>query len=173
MPRTTLVAGTTITASWANANVRDQVVTPFASAAARTSAIASPAEGMVSYQSDTDRFDYYSGAAWECVSLNSFSGSDTALVGANRTAGQRVYMQSGTAATTTNSGGGFNIALSPTFAGIRSILVTGGDTASSLGFAVPVLASCTTSLINGIAYTTVGVGVNALVIRLNYEVVGW
>lgn len=62
MPYTTVVAGTTITASWANANIRDQVVTPFASAAARTSAISSPVAGMFSYRSDGPIFEGYDGA---------------------------------------------------------------------------------------------------------------
>ena len=49
MPYTTSVAGTTITASWANANVRDQVVTPFSSTSALASAITAPVVGMTSY----------------------------------------------------------------------------------------------------------------------------
>lgn len=65
MPYTTLVPGTTVTASWANASVRDQVVTPFASTAARTSAITSAIEGMVTYQTDTDRLEIYDGSAWQ------------------------------------------------------------------------------------------------------------
>lgn len=64
MPYTTLVSGTTITASWANANVRDQAVTPFATAAARASAITSPIEGMVSYLSDSNDLNVYDGARW-------------------------------------------------------------------------------------------------------------
>jgi hypothetical protein len=64
MPYTTIVAGTSITASWANASVRDQVVTPFATAAARSSAISSPVEGMVSYLSDDNYLEVYNGAAW-------------------------------------------------------------------------------------------------------------
>ena len=68
MPYTTLVAGTTITASWANANVRDQVVTPFASSAARTSAISAPVEGMLSVLTDTDLLDGYDGTAWQKIS---------------------------------------------------------------------------------------------------------
>ena len=54
MPYTTSVAGTVITAAWANANVRDQAVTPFASAAARNSAISSPVVGMVEYLATND-----------------------------------------------------------------------------------------------------------------------
>ncbi len=49
MGYTTIVAGTTITASWGNADVRDQVVVPFASTSARDSAITSPVVGMVEY----------------------------------------------------------------------------------------------------------------------------
>lgn len=64
MPYTTVVAGTTITAAWGNANVRDQVITPFATTAARTSAITAPIAGMVSAQTDAKVLDFYDGAAW-------------------------------------------------------------------------------------------------------------
>lgn len=67
MPYTTNVAGTTITAAWANANVRDQVVTPFSTASARTSAITSPTEGMVTYQQDVNTLEFYDGTGW-CIS---------------------------------------------------------------------------------------------------------
>jgi hypothetical protein len=46
MPWSTIVAGTNITSSWANANVRDQVVTPFNSTGDR--ATITPVVGMVS-----------------------------------------------------------------------------------------------------------------------------
>jgi hypothetical protein len=64
MPYTTVVAGTTITASYGNANIRDQVVTPFASASARTSAITSPVEGMLSYRADEKVFEGYNATSW-------------------------------------------------------------------------------------------------------------
>jgi hypothetical protein len=48
MAYTTIVSGTNITSSWANASVRDQVVSPFGSTAARTAAITGPIAGMVS-----------------------------------------------------------------------------------------------------------------------------
>ena len=65
MPYTTNVAGTTITAAWGNANVRDQVVTPFASAGARTSAITSPVAGMLSPTTTAPMtLDYYNGTQW-------------------------------------------------------------------------------------------------------------
>lgn len=67
MGYTTVVAGTAITASWGNASVRDQVVTPFATAAARTAAVAAPVEGMVSWLSDYDDGWAYDGAAYKPV----------------------------------------------------------------------------------------------------------
>lgn len=67
MPYTTIVAGTTITASWANASVRDQVVTPFATTAARDSAISSPVDGMLAAITDTDALSYYDGSAWNQI----------------------------------------------------------------------------------------------------------
>ena len=48
MAYTTTVTGTTITSSWANADVRDQVIVPFSSTAARSAAITSPVTGQVS-----------------------------------------------------------------------------------------------------------------------------
>lgn len=65
MPYTTVVAGTTITASWSNASVRDQVVTPFATTAARDSAITSPVDGMLEVVTDDDQFYTYNGTTWE------------------------------------------------------------------------------------------------------------
>lgn len=67
MAYTTVVAGTTITAAWGNANVRDQTVTPFASSAARASAIVSPVEGMVSHLNDVNTLGVYSGSAWSTI----------------------------------------------------------------------------------------------------------
>ena len=70
MPYSTVVAGTTITAAWSNTNNRDQVITPFASAAARDSAITSPVEGMHAYLTDTDKLMAYNGAAWVPAASN-------------------------------------------------------------------------------------------------------
>lgn len=59
--------GDILTASAANQYLASQVVMVFASASARTSAIASPQEGMVSYLKDTNAIEYYSGSAWVAV----------------------------------------------------------------------------------------------------------
>lgn len=67
MPYTTLVAGTTITSSWANANVRDQAVTPFSNAASRSASITSPVNGMIGTLTAADATNgiyHYNGTSW-------------------------------------------------------------------------------------------------------------
>lgn len=60
--------GDVLTAAAANGYLASQVVMVFASSAARTTAITSPQEGMVSYLKDTNAIEYYSGSAWVGVS---------------------------------------------------------------------------------------------------------
>lgn len=59
--------GDVLTAAQANGYLASQVVMVFANAAARTSAIASPQEGMISYLKDTNATQYYSGSAWVSI----------------------------------------------------------------------------------------------------------
>jgi hypothetical protein len=59
--------GDVLTAADANGYLASQVVMVFADAAARTSAITSPQEGMISFLKDTDSTQYYSGSAWVAV----------------------------------------------------------------------------------------------------------
>lgn len=88
--------GDILTAAAANGYLASQVVMVFADAAARTSAIASPQEGMISYLKDTNATQYYSGSAWVGVGgssplttkgdLYTYSTADARLaVGANGT----------------------------------------------------------------------------------------
>jgi hypothetical protein len=89
--------GDVLTAADANGYLASQVVMVFASAAARTSAIASPQEGMISYLKDTNATQYYSGSAWVTIGgagsplttkgdLYTYSTTDARLaVGANNT----------------------------------------------------------------------------------------
>ena len=67
MPYTTIVPSTAITSAWANSNVRDQVISYFADAAARNLAISAPTEGIMTYQADSNSFTVYSGSAWSTV----------------------------------------------------------------------------------------------------------
>jgi hypothetical protein len=64
MPRKTFVAGTLATASDVNTYLMDQSVMTFASAAARTTALPSPIEGMTTYLEDTNELTVYDGSAW-------------------------------------------------------------------------------------------------------------
>jgi hypothetical protein len=69
--------GDILTAAAANGYLASQTVMVFASSAARTSAITSPQEGMMSYLKDTNSVEYYSGSAWIAVggsSTPTFSG---------------------------------------------------------------------------------------------------
>ncbi len=88
--------GDVLTAAAANGYLASQVVMVFADAAARTSAIASPQEGMISYLKDTNATQYYSGSAWVSIGggsplttkgdLYTYSTTDARLaVGANDT----------------------------------------------------------------------------------------
>jgi hypothetical protein len=63
--------GDVLTAADANGYLASQVVMVFADAAARTTAITSPQEGMISYLKDTNATQYYSGSAWVSISGSS------------------------------------------------------------------------------------------------------
>lgn len=59
--------GDVLTAADANGYLASQVVMVFADSAARTTAITSPQEGMISYLKDTNSTEYYSGSAWVAI----------------------------------------------------------------------------------------------------------
>jgi hypothetical protein len=59
--------GDVLTAAQANGYLASQAVMVFADAAARTAAITSPQEGMISYLKDTNATQYYSGSAWVSI----------------------------------------------------------------------------------------------------------
>lgn len=59
--------GEVLTAENVNTYLMEQSVMVFASEAARTSAIGTASEGMLSYLLDTDAIQYYDGAAWQNV----------------------------------------------------------------------------------------------------------
>jgi len=72
--RKTFTAGEVLTAANVQGYLQDQVVQVYASSAARSSAIGTAvSEGMMSYLSDTNSVEYYSGSAW--VGLGASSGT--------------------------------------------------------------------------------------------------
>jgi hypothetical protein len=81
--------GDILTAAAANGYLASQTVMVFANAAARTSAITSPQEGMFSYLKDTNATEYYSGSAWVALGGGSSGGmtllSTTTLSGSSTT----------------------------------------------------------------------------------------
>jgi len=71
--------GDVLTAADANGYLASQVVMVFANAAARTSAITSPQEGMISYLKDTNSTEYYSGSAWAAIGSAGGTASFTSI----------------------------------------------------------------------------------------------
>lgn len=57
-------AGEVLTAVDVNTYLMEQSFMVFASAAARSSAIGTPTEGMFSFLKDTDAVEYYTGSNW-------------------------------------------------------------------------------------------------------------
>ena len=78
--------GDVLTAALANGYLASQTVMVFASAAARTSAITSPQEGMISYLKDTNATQYYSGSAW--TDIGAASGGMTLLASGSMSGSQ-------------------------------------------------------------------------------------
>lgn len=91
----TWAAGDVLTAAQLNTYIQQQVVMVFASSAARTSAIGTPSEGMVSYRTDSNALEYYDGSAWAAA------GQDTSLTNVLITSPRETTTVSATAATGT------------------------------------------------------------------------
>jgi hypothetical protein len=62
--RKVFTAGDVLTASDVQNYLQDQTVMVFGGTAARSSAIATPTEGMFAVTTDNDEIDYYNGSAW-------------------------------------------------------------------------------------------------------------
>lgn len=65
----TFVNGDILTASEVNTYLMEQSVMVFASASARTAAIGTATEGMVSFLKDTNTIDVYDGATWYTIGI--------------------------------------------------------------------------------------------------------
>jgi hypothetical protein len=64
MPRKVFTAGEVLAAADVNTFLMNQAVMTFSGSAARSSAILSPTEGMVTYLADSDTFQFYNGTAY-------------------------------------------------------------------------------------------------------------
>jgi hypothetical protein len=64
MPIKVFTAGEVLSASDVNNFLMNQMVQVFAGSAARGSAISAPTEGMLTYLSDTDAFEFYNGTTY-------------------------------------------------------------------------------------------------------------
>lgn len=66
--RKTFVAGNVLTATEVNEYLMDQAVMRFATASARSTALPTPSEGMVSYLDSTNVVEVYDGSSWNTIS---------------------------------------------------------------------------------------------------------
>ena len=143
--------GDVLTAADANGYLASQVVMVFASAAARTSAIASPQEGMISYLKDTNSTEYYSGSAW--VAIGGASGGMTLL------------------STTTLTGSSTSVSITPTGYNKIEVIVYGVTNGSNgnlfMGINSDTTASNYVQAFYGTAATTYYSGANVGVAGVN------
>jgi hypothetical protein len=67
MPRKVFTAGEVLLAADVNTFLSDQTVMTFAGTAARSSAIPTPVEGMLTYLEDSNTYQSWTGSAWEAI----------------------------------------------------------------------------------------------------------
>jgi hypothetical protein len=67
MPRKVFTAGAVLTAADVNTYLQDQAVMSFATTAARGSAIGTATEGMTTYLSDSNTYEFWNGTAWQGI----------------------------------------------------------------------------------------------------------
>jgi hypothetical protein len=131
--------GDVLSAAAANGYLASQTVMVFADSAARTSAITTPYEGMISYLKDTNSTEYYSGSAW--VAIGGASGGMTLL---------STTTLSGSSTTVSGISGSYNNLF---------VLVTGMTNATANGsFRVAINGSTTASASNGYFYASAAGG---------------
>lgn len=68
------VADDVLTAADVNDYLMDQAVMVFANAAGRSGAILSPTEGMLTYRSDDNVFEFYNGSSWVQIGAGNLNG---------------------------------------------------------------------------------------------------
>ena len=78
-----------LTAEDLNDYLMDQAVVVFASVGARSAAVLSPVQGMLTYRTDGDVYEYYDGSAWVQIEAGE-------ALNAQRVAGITIFNSAGT-----------------------------------------------------------------------------
>lgn len=101
---TTFTDGQVLTANQVNTYLMEQAVMNFANSTARTSALTTPSEGMVTYLRDTNKVEFYDGSAW-----NNLGGA-----GKVQQVQSTTYSTEVTVSSTTMTDTGLSLAITPT-----------------------------------------------------------
>jgi hypothetical protein len=103
MPRKVFTPGEVLAAADVNNFLMNQSVMTFAGTAARSSAIGTAVEGMLTYLEDTNTFQYWSGSAWAAIPSVSPTNATvtTAYTATAANAGGFIYSTSSSAITVT------------------------------------------------------------------------
>ena len=118
MPYKLWTVGEEVLAADFNAFVQEQCVATFPNAAARTAAISSPPEGMLTYLEDLNRYETWNGTAW----MQQLTG-----VIDNGGTSRAVRIRTGSTVDTTNSNGDIAMNFSPPLGTVLTVLANTRD----------------------------------------------
>jgi len=139
----TFVNLTTLPASDVNNYLMEQSLMVFASAAARNSALTSPAEGMHAYLSDVNQVTVYDGTSWRPINASSWTSYSPTLVNVTLgTGGTSVFAYS----------------VSGTTVSVRGVITfgTGGALTGSPTFTFPLTAVASQNVLGVARFTDTG-----------------